>query len=499
MNQLIVTPMTLSGAASGNVPNKLQSAVVAIIGGGVSGAATAFHLANAAATAAPTIAAPQIIVFEPRENLGKGLAYDTAEPAHRINVPAARMSLLSDDPEHFLRWIAEHAATAGDGDALRPDGALFPRRSVFGNYVNAMLQPLIASGAIEHRRTPVSHVLRDDARWLIIDGDGTETWADIVVIATSHPPPVAPGQLQAVLKDHPRFVPDPTRSGALAAIRPLDRVLVVGNGLTSADVIAALALKGHEGPITAISRRGLRSRGHAAVAQDPAGDLLAQPAFTALTLLKNIRAEIRQAALEGRTWHSVIDQVRAQGQALWQILPLVERQRIVRHLRPFWDVHRFRVAPQVEAALDAAIAQGRLEILSGSVAASRIEADAIHCTLRLRRSSATVEKTYDAVVVTTGPGHGGILASQPFLAELAQSGYLELDPTGLGLSCTRNSEAIGPVAGVTPSLLIAGPLARGTFGELMGLPQVTDHAVFVAEAIAKCLQTHTLQTAQNPL
>ena len=58
MNQLIVTPMTLSGAASGNVPNKSQSAVVAIIGGGVSGAATAFHLANAAATAAPTIAAP---------------------------------------------------------------------------------------------------------------------------------------------------------------------------------------------------------------------------------------------------------------------------------------------------------------------------------------------------------------------------------------------------------------------------------------------------------
>ena len=144
-----------------------------------------------------------------------------AEPAHRINVPAARMSLLSDDPEHFLRWIAEHAATAGDGDALRPDGALFPRRSVFGNYVNAMLQPLIASGAIEHRRTPVSHVLRDDARWLIIDGDGTETWADIVVIATSHPPPVAPGQLQAVLKDHPRFVPDPTRSGRACGHPPL--------------------------------------------------------------------------------------------------------------------------------------------------------------------------------------------------------------------------------------------------------------------------------------
>jgi uncharacterized NAD(P)/FAD-binding protein YdhS len=108
-------------------------------------------------------------------------------------------------------------------------------------------------------------------------------------------------------------------------------------------------------------------------------------------------------------------------------------------------------------------------------------------------------KTYDAVVVTTGPGHGGILASQPFLAELSQNGYLELDPTGLGLSCTRNSEAIGPVAGVTPSLLIAGPLARGTFGELMGLPQVTDHAVFIAARIAEYLQAHTPKTAQNLL
>jgi uncharacterized NAD(P)/FAD-binding protein YdhS len=483
MNQLIVNQMTASGAVSDEAPAGSQRPVVAIIGGGVSGAATAFHLALTNQTLAP-----EIIVFEPRESLGKGLAYDTAEPAHRINVPAGRMSLLTDEPDHFLRWIANESATSGDDDALRPDGALFPRRSVFGDYVSAMLQPLVTSGAVHHRRSTVAHVLRDGARWLVISDDGTQTKADIVVIATSHPPPVAPGQLQAVLKDHPRFIPDPTRVDALAAIRPSDRVLVVGNGLTSADVIAALTLKGHDGPVTAISRRGLRSRGHAPVAQDPAGDFLTEPALTARVLLKNIRSAIRQAALDGRTWHGVIDQVRAQGQALWQVLPLVERQRIVQHLRPFWDVHRFRVAPQVEAALDTAIAEGRLEILAGSVAASRIEADAIHCTLRLRRCPATIERTYDAIVVTTGPGHGGILGSQPFLAELSQNGYLELDPTGLGLSCTRNSEAVGPVAGVTPSLLIAGPLARGTFGELMGLPQVTDHAVFIAARIAEYLQ-----------
>jgi uncharacterized NAD(P)/FAD-binding protein YdhS len=82
---------------------------------------------------------------------------------------------------------------------------------------------------------------------------------------------------------------------------------------------------------------------------------------------------------------------------------------------------------------------------------------------------------------------------------LAGSGYLELDPTGLGLACTRNSEAIGPAVGVTPSLLIAGPLARGTFGELMGLPQVTEHAAFVASVVAERLQATVLEPAENPL
>lgn len=485
MNQLIVNPTSLF--AAGTEP-AARRPLVAIIGGGVSGAATAFYLAQA--KQGPI---PEIVVFEPRDGIGRGLAYDTSEPAHRINVPAARMSLITDQPEHFLRWIDDHAATAGDADARRPDGNLFPRRSVFGDYVNAILHPLISRGTVQHRRTTVAHVLREGQHWCISDRDGARTMADIVVIATSHPPPVAPGPLQAVLKGHPRFVPDPTKPGALEAIRPSDRVLVVGNGLTSADVIASLGLKGHKGPITAISRRGLRSRGHAACPHDPVGDFLTQPALTASQLLKTIRNAIRTAASEGVSWHAVIDQVRAQGQGLWKMLPLAEQQRIVRHLRPYWDVHRFRLAPQVEAALDEAIAQGLLEILAGSIASTRLENQVIHCTLRLRRDPHPIERNYDAVVVTTGPGHGRILASQPFLAELSESGYLELDPTGLGLSCTRNSEAIGSI-GVSPSLLIAGPLARGTFGELMGLPQVTEHAAFVASIVSDRLQMDALAT-----
>ncbi|AGS20486.1 FAD-NAD(P)-binding domain-containing protein [Rhizobium etli] len=457
--------------------------VVAIIGGGVSGAGVAYHLARANGGERPVI-----VVFEPRAELGRGLAYDTDDPAHRINVPAAKMSLQPDDQGEFQTWIEARDAVACDPQARRPDGLLFPRRRLFGDYVASLLKPLLEDGRVRHCRAAVTHVERRAGRWSIRDDKGGVMLADIVAIATSHPPPAAPGRLATRLAAHPRFVADTTKPAALEVIRPQDRVLVIGNGLTAADVIASLAERGHRGPVTAISRRGLRSRGHAPVPQPLFGDFLCDAAHSAVSLLAGIRAAISAAEAQGISWHGVIDQVRAQGHDLWQALPVAERRRLVRHLRPFWDVHRFRIAPQVEAVLDVAISAGRLEILAGSVADARIEGERIACTLQPRHRRQPLERSYDAVVVTTGPAHGGILETQPWLAALAASGHLSLDPTGLGLACTERSEAIGPSGTADPSLLISGPLARGTFGELMGLPQVTEHAFFVATEIAAKLR-----------
>lgn len=461
-----------------------EQPVVAIIGGGISGAGVAYHLARARCAERPVI-----VVFEPRAELGRGLAYDTADPAHRINVPAAKMSLQPDDQGEFQAWIEARDAVADDPGAKQPDGSLFPRRQLFGAYVASMVKPLLDDGTVRHRRARVTDVERRAGRWLISDDEGGVTEADIVAIATSHPPPAAPGRLAAKLSPHTRFIADTTKPDALDVVRPHDRVLVIGNGLTAADVIASLAQRGHDGPVTAISRRGLRSRGHAPVPQEPFGDFVSDAAHSAAALLARVRAAIGAAKAQGISWHGVIDQVRAQGCDLWQALPVAERRRLVRHLRPYWDVHRFRIAPQVEAVLDEAVAAGRLDILAGSVADARMEGEVILCSLQPRHQRQPLERNYDAVVVTTGPAHGGILETQPWLAALAAGGHLALDPTGLGLACNERSEAIGPSGRADPSLLISGPLARGTFGELMGLPQVSEHAFFIASEIADKLRT----------
>jgi len=88
--------------------------VIAIIGGGVSGTAVAFHLMQY-----KPLQPGQLFIFEPRARLGAGLAYDTQDPAHRINVPAAKMSLLPDDlVQRHGRPMAfrQHIVHAREGD-----------------------------------------------------------------------------------------------------------------------------------------------------------------------------------------------------------------------------------------------------------------------------------------------------------------------------------------------------------------------------------------------
>lgn len=468
--------------------------IVGIIGGGLTGAAVALHLARSLKESAKA----HIVVFEPRERLGAGLAYDTVEPVHRINVPAGKMSVDPEDAESFLRYLEKTAALADDPEAFSADGLPFPRRAVFGRYVAAQLAPFISAGKIEHRHTSVLKIDRHEKYWSIRTADGEAIDVDILVIAVSHPAPSLPRALRPVA-DHPKLVSDATRPDALAAIEADDRVLVVGNGLTAADVIAALRRRGHRGTISAISRRGLRSRGHPKVSQDTFGDFLTEPSPTASHLLRRVRREIAAAADLGLSWHAVLDAVRGQAQTIWAGLKVTERRRIVRHLRPYWDVHRFRIAPQVEQALDQAVEEGSLSILAASILSVTHDDEGFHLVLR-KRHAANLPLDVDAIVVTTGPGHGGILQSQPFLSDLADDGVLALCPTGLGILNDDNARAITRQDEHLETLFIAGPLARGTVGELMGLPQVTEHAVLVARQVAEILSVKaTEERSKTPV
>ncbi|TGT74812.1 FAD-dependent oxidoreductase [bacterium M00.F.Ca.ET.159.01.1.1] len=455
------------------LPPRPQSHVV-ILGGGFSGAALAWHLARQSTR-------PLITVIEPRPFLGGGLAYSSEEPSHRVNVPASRMSLPPDEPEHFSRWLAHDGEAERDPVAVWRNGDIFPRRRVFGRYVAEHLAPYVETGAICHVRDHASAVKCDGDGWIVTTSN-QQIAADMVVLAMTHPSPGVPAALAAIA-DAEGFVADVYSGNALGSIAPEASVLIVGSGLTSADTVAELDRRGHRGRILAVSRHGLRPRGHPLVRGEPFGDFTSGPATTSLALLERVRSTLAAAETGGVNWQSVFDQLRLQGPLLWSALSPDERTRLVRRLRAFWDVHRFRIAPQVEAVLDRRRAEGTFDNIAASLVASNDDGDGLAVTLRRRGQRQFETMHFDAVINTTGPAHGKALHANPALGSLADAGLIRIDRHGLGIETAPDSRAVGPKGEPLGRLFVAGPLARGTFGELMGLPEVARHAQTVASQI----------------
>ena len=231
---------------------------LAIIGGGFTGAAFAIH---ALKTASRPVS---IDILEPAPELGRGAAYGTDDPVHRINVPSDRMSLFSDDGAHFTRWLFDHGWLPDQRSTDRRGHHYVPRRA-FGAYVSDNLKRAYASvsniAELRVTRSRAISLLRESSGWRVILRDQKSLLVDSAALCTGHTPGT-PCPISDAAMRHRGLVAQPWKAGSLAAVGKHDSVLIVGTGLTMADVVASLERAGHKGRITAISRRGLLSRTH---------------------------------------------------------------------------------------------------------------------------------------------------------------------------------------------------------------------------------------------
>jgi uncharacterized NAD(P)/FAD-binding protein YdhS len=467
-----------------NIPESGVACRIAIIGGGFSGATVALNLLHKL----PACAA-EITIIEPRTLLGAGLAYSAPDPNHRVNVSAARLLILLEEPGKFDAWLRSSGALDDDPGALLADGRLYPKRQMFGAYLDAQLREKAAEPGVAkltHVRAKAVAVARHHDGYEITLDSGGSVDADVVVLAVSHPPPAIPRPVRDIA-NAPGFVADPWVKGALDGIARDHRVLIIGTALSTADAVATLNAAGHTGEIIAVSRRGLVSRQRANVPADFFGDFATEPARTALALVKRVRATIREAEKNFSCWEAVIEGMRAQGTAIWAALPPVEKHRFLRHVRPYWDVHRYQLAPQLGEICAAKAKAGQFCTLAARILSATRDDTGFEVTLRPRHAPEGTTQTeyFDAIINCTGPDHSKILQTNPVLASLAAAGLVAADPYGLGLETDLSAHALAADGTPNDTLFVAGPLARATFGELMGLPQVSTHAALVADEVVK--------------
>jgi uncharacterized NAD(P)/FAD-binding protein YdhS len=458
---------------------------IAIVGGGFSGASLAWHLRK------KNVAA-DIVVIEPRGDIGRGLAYSTTDSAHRINVPATRMILDADDAEHFHRWLIDTGYLVTDPQAAMPDGRLFPTREAFGRYVAEQARSLSPSVTHLQAKAVSASATRDGFHITCNNGESLE--AATMVLAICHAPPAMPSSLRP-LRSHPRFFPDPWHEGVLPSLSRNERILIVGTGLTMTDVVASLERTGHRGEIVAVSRRGLRPQPHTDSLSVFEGDFTTPCVTQAAALSRRVRATVADTARQGLPWQIVLNRVHEQGQPIWQNLSASARRQLLRHLRPYWDTHRFRIAPQVHEAIERRIANGTLDIRAASVRANFATSNAITVDLRSRHSTEWSPATFGAVILANGPAHA--VAADPLLSSMNASGLLQADALGLGIAVDRLGHAISHQSEANMHLFVAGPLARGAFGELMGISDLATYANKIADRIAASYVADNCHTPED--
>ncbi|MCW5773812.1 MAG: FAD/NAD(P)-binding protein, partial [Rhodospirillaceae bacterium] len=422
---------------------------IAIIGAGFSGSLLAVQLLRRFLPRA------QIHLIEKDAQFGRGLAYSTGNPGHLLNVRASRMSAFADEPDHFLRWLAREA-DAGRIDRHLPVGpeSFVPRR-LYGTYI----QDLLGNEIWKTGRGKSLHLVPDEALAIRPRGDGIAVElasgrhlaVDIAVLATGNVPQ------QEGASD--RFA-NPWNPAALAGLDRDAPVLLAGTGLTMVDTAISLAEQGHRGTIHAVSRRGLLPRSHGAAPPLPGIDPFAVSPFGVVGLLRAVRGAVREAAKTRgmpAAWRSVVDALRPHTGAIWRALSDVEKRRFLRHLRPWWDVHRHRMAPEVATRIAEMLGRRQLQVSAARI--ERIERAPAGLAVVLRRRGAEARETLRVArfIDCTGPQCDYARIADPLIRNLLEQGAARPDSLHLGLDVAEDAALIDRWGVPSPRLYALGP------------------------------------------
>jgi uncharacterized NAD(P)/FAD-binding protein YdhS len=260
-------------------------------------------------------------------------------------------------------------------------------------------------------------------------------------------------------------------------------VLIVGTGLTTIDLVVALHAAGFPGPVIALSRRGLLPREHAPSVAWPRPSFSPAERASLLTLLRRVRREVAVAASVGVDWRSVIDAMRPDTADLWRGLTERDRARFLRHLRPFWDVHRHRLAPPSAALLAKLRREGYLRVLRGRVLGFT-EADGVAEVRARTREGGEQTLRVQRIISATGVESASRCGDRLVTSLLAR-GLARLDPNGLGLAVTEALQVVDADGRAAPDLWALGPIVRGVFWECTAVPDIRVQAQKLAARVAR--------------
>ncbi len=468
--------------------NATQFDVVSV-GGGFSGTMLAIQLLYRA----PAL---KIAVLEKASSPGRGVAYGTSYRCHLLNLPAESMSAFAEEPEHFLRWARANYEPSLQGRSFLP-------RALYGRYMESLLRHAAATAPAESFTWIEDEALsltRRDGAFVLQTKNGPDLHARAVVIATGTYPPSNP-KVPGLSSTSCHYVSYPWSTMALDDL-PIDgSVLLLGAGLTSMDLAVALKSRGFKGQIHILSRLG--SLPQAQQTSDGWGEFWGQnwPA-TISAWMRLIRAEVEKASAAGHDWRAVIDALRPITPQIWQKLSLQERRRFLRHVRPYWELHRHRAAPEIADMVSDLIEDGQVCVYAGKPVRYRDHENLAEVVFSQGKEGSLKTLLVNRVINCTGSETDCRRIEDPLVTSLFVQGFARPDPLFMGLEVDPNGALLSADGRPSDWLFALGPPRKGCLWETTAVPEIRAQAAQLSEHLLHVLirrprRRRTLAVATN--
>ena len=259
---------------------------------------------------------------------------------------------------------------------------------------------------------------------------------------------------------------------------------MIGTGLTMVDVALTLARDGGGPSVCAISRSGLIPRRHREDLTHLQPFPLPRDDGDLAPIVAAVVEQIGRAGQRGCDWRDVLDSMRPVTPAIWRGLRVSERRRFLSELQRFWDVHRFRMAPEVGDAFEELLAGGRLRFGAGTILAVEPSQRGARVNVRPGGREAIETIECERVINCTGAGSDVVRDATPLVADLLASGMARPDPLSLGLDVAPGGALVDDAGRPSERVHVVGCLRKGVEWEAIGVTEIRDHAAAIAAATA---------------
>jgi uncharacterized NAD(P)/FAD-binding protein YdhS len=203
--------------------------------------------------------------------------------------------------------------------------------------------------------------------------------------------------------------------------------------------------------------------------------------------MRIIRSELETLKHTDLDWRDIIAAIRPLTAKLWQSLDNVERRRFLRHVQPYWDIHRHRVAPASFELFEQICESGQIKIIAGRLKGISLFKNKLITAINLRSTQETLSISIDRIINCTGPNTNIKHLDEHLITQLIESNIVKPDDHNLGILVNNDLTVVNDLKTGAATLSYIGPMLKATYWEATAVPELRMYAEQLATQLTEHL------------